>query len=150
MSRATTVPRLPADGLDAWSTITLNSSGSATTRTASSTTSTKNTTIWRRYGRANSTIRGIVPGASFFFVTSPLRVRERMAAHGLECIDTEVSPDDYSVTSGINAQQPVMLPATVRRDADSPPATGDQPPQNALIPVSARPISSFWIWEVPS
>src|SRR5215217_8503945 len=42
-------------------------------------------------------MRGIVPGASFFFATSPSRVRERIAAHGLCDIDTGASCNhDYT------------------------------------------------------
>ena len=36
-------------------------------------------------------MRGMVPGASFRFVTSPSRVSERMAAQGLCDIDTGTS-----------------------------------------------------------
>ena len=77
-------------------------------------------------------MRGIVPGASFFFATSPSRVRERIAAHGLCDIDTGASCNhDYTRPTPSGADR---FP-TVRAGADT--RRRDQPRRGSSRPSPA-------------
>ena len=130
--------------------ITLNSSGSATTSSGVEHDEDEEDDDLAPVGRGRTAaIRGMVPGASLRLATSPSRVSDRMAAHGPWDIDTGASCNSCYTCC---VQRWPGAAASLRRYVGPPTAalSADRRGQNALIPVRARPMSSFWIWLVPS
>jgi hypothetical protein len=104
-------------------------------------------------------MRGIVPGASFRFATSPSRVSDRSAIHGAwDDTDTSViliTP--LQQTFGADQDIPEVPRGVMPTYAGGATSVGRSrwpgsrhAGQNAETPVRARPISSFWISLVPS